>query len=86
MRGAKLGTYSLVFAGFVLLMGGLHFLNVIPLLNTVLPFVISLFGGIMGVLGFFERDKKRIPALLGMVLNFAMLGTWVWLLVLTWTA
>lgn len=82
MRGAKLGTYSLVFAAIVLVGAALHFLNVVPLLNSVLAPLLSLFGGLLGLMGYFERDKRKALSLVGMVLNFALLAGWIVLLVL----
>lgn len=82
MRGAKLGTYSLVFAGIVLVFVALHFLNVVALLNSMLAPLLSLFGGLLGLMGYFERDKRKPLSLVGMVLNFALLGGWIVLLVL----
>ena len=66
-----------------MLIFGLHFANVMPVLNTVIAPVIALFGALIGMLGYFERDKKRIPALVGMILGIALLALWVVLFVLS---
>lgn len=83
MRGSPLGRFSLVFAGIATLLFGLHFANVMPVLNTVIAPIVSLFGALMGMLGYFERDKKRIPALVGMILGIGFLTLWVVLFVLS---
>lgn len=81
MRGAKLGTYSLVFAAIVLVGAALHYLNVVPLLNTLLAPLLSLFGALLGLMGYFERDKRKALALVGMVANFLLLAGWIGLFV-----
>ncbi len=83
---APLGITSLVFAGLSLLLFALHYLNVFPTLNTVITPMFSLFGTLLGMLGFFERDKKRSPALVGLLFNAALLIFWIVLLVLALTA
>ncbi len=83
MRGSSLGKFSLVFAGIATLLFGLHYANVMPVLNTVIAPIVSLFGALMGMLGYFERDKKRIPALVGMLLGIASLALWIVLFVLS---
>lgn len=81
MRRLSLGTVSLVFATVVIALYALHYGNVVRILNTVIAPMIALFGTLLGIMGFFERDKRRIPALLGMGVNLGLLATWIVLLV-----
>ncbi len=68
-----------VFAGILF---ALHYTNVIPVLNTVFPPVVTIFGTLLGILGYFERDKQKVPALIGILLNAALLIWWLVLLVI----
>ena len=62
-------------------MYGLHFGHIMNLLDRLLLAPLLAFLGIvLGGLGYFERDKKRVPALIGMILNAALLGIWVYFL------
>lgn len=83
MRRSSLGKISIGFAVFAGVLFALHFGNVIPVLNTVFAPLISLFGGLLGLMGYFERDKKRLPALVGILMNTAFLGWWIVLLVMS---
>ena len=77
MKGSSLGKFSLVFAILTLVLFAIHFSNVMPILNTVTAPLLSLFGTLLGMMGYFERDKKRIPALIGMILNLVLLVVWI---------
>jgi biopolymer transport protein ExbB/TolQ len=81
MKRSPLGKFSLIFAGVTTILFVVHFSNVMPVLNTVIAPMLSLFGTLLGLMGYFERDKQRTPALLGMILNLVFLATWIILLV-----
>jgi hypothetical protein len=71
----------LIFSGLVGVMFALHYAGMVALLNGMMAPLIAFLGLIMGILGFFERDKKRMPALLGMAVNAGFLVAWVLLLI-----
>jgi hypothetical protein len=81
MKGSTLGKFSLIFGSMVAVMFVLHFTNVILVLNVVVAPLFALLGTLAGLIGYFERDKKRIPALVGMLLNAALLTWWIVLFV-----
>ena len=81
MKGSTLGKFSLIFGSIAGLMFVLHFTNVILVLNTIIAPLFALLGTLLGVIGFFERDKQRAPALVGMLLNAVLLTWWIVLLV-----
>jgi hypothetical protein len=81
MRRISLGAFSLMFVGTVLLMFGLHYGNVVAMLNGMVAPFVSFLGMLLGVMGYFERDKKRVPALIGMILNAGLLVIWIVLLI-----
>ena len=81
MKGSTLGKYSLIFGALVAVMFVLHFANVILVLNVFVAPLFALLGTLSGLMGYFERDKKRIPALVGMILNAVLLTWWIVLFV-----
>jgi hypothetical protein len=81
MRRNSFGKISLVFAIIGAVLFGLHFGNIIPLLNTMLAPLMSLLGALTGLMGYFERDQKKTLALIGMLFNSAFLIGWVVLFV-----
>jgi hypothetical protein len=83
MRRVSLGKISLGFAAFVGLLFGLHYGNVVPVLNTVVAPLIALLGTLLGMLGYFERDKNRLPGFIGMLLNASFLVWWAVLLLMS---
>jgi hypothetical protein len=80
MRKSSLGKISLAFAGMGLLLFASHYLNVVLTLGTLLPPLIALLGFLIGMLGFFERDDRKVLSLIGMVLNLGFLVGWIILL------
>lgn len=83
MRRSSIGKISIAFAILAGSLFVLHFTNVVPVLNTVLAPLFALLGTLLGVLGYFERDKVKLPALIGMCTNGAFLIWWIVLLVLS---
>jgi hypothetical protein len=71
----------MIFSGLVAVMFALHFGGIVLLLNGLFAPMIAFLGLILGVLGFFERDKKRLPALTGMAVNAGLLVAWILLLI-----
>ncbi|MFM2375860.1 MAG: hypothetical protein RLZZ165_957 [Bacteroidota bacterium] len=69
-------------AGVNLLLFASHYLNVILALGTLLPPLVALLGFLIGMLGFFERDRRKVLALTGMVLNLGFLVWWIILVVM----
>lgn len=61
---------------------GLHFGGIFPVLNSMLVPIITLIGLMLAVVGYFERDKKRNAALIGMICNALFLIAWLLLLLL----
>jgi hypothetical protein len=83
MKGSTLGKFSLLFGTISGLMFVLHFTHVILVLNTVAAPLFALLGTLLGLIGYFERDKARTPALVGMLLNGALLTWWIVLFVMS---
>jgi hypothetical protein len=79
MRRFSLGIFSMAIATFAGAMYALHYGGIFPFLNSMLVPILTIVGLLLGVVGFFERDKKKTPALVGMVLNLVFL---VWFAVL----
>jgi hypothetical protein len=82
-RQSSLGRISLVFAGISVVFFILHYANVVLVLNTVAAPLLGLLGTLLGVLGYFERDKHKVPAFVGMLVNAAILIVWLVLLLVS---
>ncbi|MEY3442154.1 MAG: hypothetical protein RLZZ519_435 [Bacteroidota bacterium] len=82
MRRSSFGKLAIGLAVFAGILFALHYTNVIPVLNTVFPALVTIFGTLLGILGYFERDKQKLPALIGILLNAALLSWWIGLLVI----
>lgn len=83
MRKFSLGLVSIVMAVLAALGFAVHYAAVFPVLNSMLVPIISLIGLMLAVVGYFERDKKRNAALLGMICNALFLIAWLVLLLLS---
>ncbi len=83
MRRNSFGKFSIGFAVLAGVAFALHFANVIPILNTVFAPLLTVFGTLLGTMGYFERDKKRLAAVIGGLLNLSLLIWWITLLVVS---
>jgi hypothetical protein len=83
MNRSSLGKISLVFTGITVVIFILHFCNVIPGLNTVIAPLFAFLGTLVGVIGYFERDKQKVQAFIGMLVNAALLILWIVLFIVS---
>jgi hypothetical protein len=83
MRRNSFGKFSIGFAVLAGVAFALHFANVIPILNTVFAPLLTVFGTLLGTMGYFERDKMRLPSAIGALLNLSMLIWWITLLAIS---
>ncbi len=82
MRKLSLGKTSLILAAISAILFIVHFGGFYPILNSnMIAPIISVLGIMLAVVGYFERDKKKLPAILGVVMNAGFLIWWIVLLI-----
>ena len=82
MRKLSLGTTSLIFAAISAALFGIHFGGIRPVLNSnMIPPIISILGIMLAIVGYFERDRRKMPSIFGFCLNLGFLVWWIILLI-----
>ena len=86
MKNSLFGTYSLIILGFHLIILGTDLIGLFPYFRTFFYPWTLLMAFLLALLGFAERDKKKVLAGIGGTISLGLLLHWVIVLVIRMNA